>query len=73
MFIRWLPRSTRAPPPVNSLLNHHSGTGFGVRPSALWNREPELMYVAWAISTSPKTPSFIFCFSCWNSVANRMG
>ena len=34
-FIMWLPRSMRAPPPVSSLWNHHSGTGIGVWASAL--------------------------------------
>jgi len=39
-FIKWLPTSMSAPPPVSSLLNHHSGTGTGAYPSSLWKNGP---------------------------------
>ena len=55
-FIMWLPRSISAPPPVSSFLNHHSGTGFGIVPSALCMKGPEAMFMAWAVCMSPRAP-----------------
>jgi len=52
----WLPRSMRAPPPVNFLLNHHSGTGRGMSLSDLWRNGPDPMSVAYAICISPSSP-----------------